>query len=464
MVLPQLADLEGPPPDVKVFGVQRRSRSERIKRPWIARWRVDGKDHSRSFRVRSEGERFRSALLVAQQKGEPFDPATGEPASWSPAADDTAVHDWARTWVGEQWSEWAPRTRRSAIEALCRLLPLLVVPVAPPAPAGLRRHLDSWLPPDDGAASDEGFDEEATAWLDQWSLRLRQLDRATLAEVDRCLGLRDDGGPLAPNTANRRRTVSRACIRRAVDLGVLEVDPWPAAPRGRSRRKSVRARPAVAVRSLPGPTAMAAVLDAMASHQPASRMYQTMTAVSYYAGLRPSEVVMLRVRSLDLPSDGWGTIDVTEADIDFDEPGEPKTGPRPVPIPPVLVARLRLWIDEGEFQGDDLLFRTREGNRPNPSNWARALRRGLAGVGRDPIRVYDCRHAAATTWLGAGVPLGEVAKRMGHSVETLVSTYVGALQGDEIVSNERIEAALEADGTTPTIRETEQVTRPAPSV
>lgn len=59
------------------------------------------------------------------------------------------------------------------------------------------------------------------------------------------------------------------------------------------------------------------------------------------------------------------------------------------------------------------------------------------------MRIYDCRHAAATTWLRAGVPLGEVAKRMGHSVETLVSTYVGALDGDETLANDRIQAALE---------------------
>ena len=58
------------------------------------------------------------------------------------------------------------------------------------------------------------------------------------------------------------------------------------------------------------------------------------------------------------------------------------------------------------------------------------------------MRIYDCRHAAATTWLRAGVPLGEVAKRMGHSVETLVSTYVGALAGDEELANDRIDAAL----------------------
>ena len=51
---------------------------------------------------------------------------------------------------------------------------------------------------------------------------------------------------------------------------------------------------------------------------------------------------MLRVRSVQLPADGWGRVGVTEADISFDEPGEPKTGPRSVPIPPVLVVGRRV--------------------------------------------------------------------------------------------------------------------------
>ncbi|MGH9250795.1 MAG: tyrosine-type recombinase/integrase [Acidimicrobiales bacterium] len=196
------------------------------------------------------------------------------------------------------------------------------------------------------------------------------------------------------------------------------------------------------MRSLPDPDTMRRAIDAIASHQPASRTYQVMTAVAYYAGLRPSEVVMLRAKALHLPPKGWGRIDVTEADIAFDEPGEPKTGPRSVPIPRDLVDRLRGWVEDHGFAGDDLLFRTRTGARPTSSNWSRALQRGLRAIGYPPLRIYDCRHAAATTWLWAGVPLGDVAKRMGHSVETLVSTYVGALDGDETLANKRIDAAL----------------------
>jgi integrase len=115
-----------------------------------------------------------------------------------------------------------------------------------------------------------------------------------------------------------------------------------------------------------------------------------------------------------------------------------------VPIPRQLVEVLRGWVDQHGFAGDDLLFRTRTDRRPTASNWSRALQRALRETGCPSLRIYDCRHAAATTWLRAGVPLGEVAKRMGHSVETLVSTYVGALAGDETLANERIDATLGA--------------------
>src|SRR5262249_36553429 len=152
-----------------------------------------------------------------------------------------------------------------------------------------------------------------------------------------------------------------------------------------------------------------------------------------------SEVVMLRPRVLELPASGWGRVDVVVADISFDEAGEPETARRSVPIPPVLVEMLTEWVPVGNFGPDDSLFRTRAGRRPTPSNWVRCWQRRLAAVGLPRLRVYDCRHAAATTWLKAGLPLGEVARRLGHSVETLVSTYVGALEGDEELGNRRIE-------------------------
>lgn len=423
--------------DVQIFGVQDRRGRSAAKRPWVIRWRIDGRDRSKAFRTKTEAERHRAALLQAQLRGERFDDETGQPGSWTPAVDDMAAHEWARRWLAEQWDEWQPRTRASAVEALARLVPLLVIDLAPTPPAGLRLELHQSLRP--GVGDAEGPGER---WLDRWSLRLSDLDRARLAIVDQRLRVGDNGQPLASTTVARYRNVSRACIRRAVELDVLPIDPWPPAPRGRQRRKINRSSRAVDVRALPDPPTMARALEAMISHQPASRMYQMMTAVAYYAGLRPSEVVMLQPRCLDLPESGWGAIEVREADVDVDEPGEPKTGPRSVPIPPQLVACVRDWLDTHDFAPTDRIFRTKNGTRPLQSNWRRAWLRALSEIDHPPLRIYDCRHAAATTWLQAGVPLGEVAIRMGHSVETLVSTYVGALAGDEAVANDKIEAFL----------------------
>lgn len=55
---------------------------------------------------------------------------------------------------------------------------------------------------------------------------------------------------------------------------------------------------------------------------------------------------------------------VTQADVSFDEPGEPKAGPRSVPIPRHPVELLRSWVNAGGYSGDDLLFQTRTGLRP----------------------------------------------------------------------------------------------------
>jgi hypothetical protein len=40
------------------------------------------------------------------------------------------------------------------------------------------------------------------------------------------------------------------------------------------------------------------------------------------------------------------------------------------------------------------------------------------------------------------VPLAEAARRLGHSVETLVSTYVGAREGDDVEANALLDDAL----------------------
>lgn len=423
---------------VKVYGVQDRRTTVQAKLPWVVRFTIDGRHRSKSFRTRIEADRYRGLLLQAVQDGGRFDETTGEPESWQTPLADVRVHEWSRRWLAEQWQEWQPRTRASATEALARFVTLAVDRGAK-TPEGLRVYLYTALSPH----SDGGHDVRLEKWMGRNCLTLGDLDRERVADIDRRLGLKLDGSPMAANTANRIRIVARASVQSAIEAGAVAADVWPQRSKTRARRKVARTRRSVDVRALPGPAAMAEAIEAIVTQQPGSKTYRVMTAVAYYAGLRPSEVVMLRVRSAVLPTDGWGRLEVTEADISFDEPGEPKTGPRSVPIPPVLVAMLREWIDDNNLTAPDrLLFRTRNDTMPSGSNWARAWHRALESVGQQPMRVYDCRHAAATTWLRAGMPLAETARRLGHSVETLVSTYVGALDDEEHIGNQRIDSIL----------------------
>lgn len=161
-------------------------------------------------------------------------------------------------------------------------------------------YLHATLPPD--AEVDDA--DECERWLSRWGLSLGELDRELLADVERRLGIGDAGQALASATAARYRKNAHACVRRAVELERLPADPWPPTPKGRSRRKARRKRQAVDIRRLPDPQTMAAIIQAIRSHQPGSRNYEVMTAVTYYAGLRPSETAMLRPRALNLLDEG----------------------------------------------------------------------------------------------------------------------------------------------------------------
>ena len=415
---------------VKIYGVQDRRSTVQAKLPWVVRYTIDGRHRSKSFRTRIEAERYRGSLLQAVQDGGRFDETTGEPESWQTPLADLRVHEWARRWLAEQWAEWQPRTRASATEALARFITIAIEHNAK-TPDGLRVYLYTALAP----GSDGGHNVQHERWMARHCLTLGELDRERVADIDRKLGLKLDGSQMAANTTNRIRIIARASVQAAIDAGAVAADVWPQRSKTRARRKVARTKRSVDVRSLPSPAVMAEAIDAIVTQQPASKTYRVMTAVAYYAGLRPSEVVVLRVRSADLPADGWGRLDVTEADSSFDEPGEPKTGPRGVPIPPVLVKILRDWIDTNHLTTPDrLLFRTRNDTRPSGSNRARAWHRALESVTQKQMRVYDCRHAAATTWLRAGMPLAETARRLGHSVETLVD--------EEHIANQRIDTYL----------------------
>jgi integrase len=97
------------------------------------------------------------------------------------------------------------------------------------------------------------------------------------------------------------------------------------------------------------------------------------------------------------------------------------------------------------------LFAKRDGTRRHHRTLATAWRRLLAELGVRYRNPHQLRHSVATHWIAGGVGVGDVAKHLGDSVETVVRTYVHASGVDPAAAMDRVlrtgrKLAREADG------------------
>lgn len=158
---------------VQVFSLGRpRAGSERAQRRHYVKWRVDGRDRTRAFKTRAEADRFRSGLLVAVRDGQRFDVSTGMRISWLENTGAPTWWSWSQEWLAFKWPQWSGHSRRSGVESLTLLTPLLVKDAAPTPPADLA----DWLRTVAYRAGATPTGPSAD-WLSRWSIPLA--DRAT---------------------------------------------------------------------------------------------------------------------------------------------------------------------------------------------------------------------------------------------------------------------------------------------
>lgn len=432
--------LHGSGPKVSVWDLQNR---DGRKRPWLVRWKVGVKTHARGFPTKTAADNFRAQILSAANAGVAFDRETGEPVAWTQT--ELSVADWCGRWFTGEYPTWAPHTRKNHAQALGKVLPLIVKPRATEAPEGIHVDIEDWL----------SGTQSMPRWLSRSSLPLADLTTercvAVLREIEAIRVLDRKASRTAPGTMKpiaasdikRNTKTIKAALNHAVRVGVIASNPWPTTT---SRRKALTVTIQVDEATLPTPEQARELLDGIPNHQPASAGYQVLLSCVYYMGLRPSEARALTIENLTLPATGWGKARVREAVQDAGSKwtaeseliGSPKTGVRDVPVPPVLVEILRNWIG-GRTGG--FVVETRSNRPVSISNLDRAMRRVADNMGHDWVP-YDLRHACATLWLSVGVPIREVANRLGHSPEVLLSTYAGVLTGDEKIANKKIEKAL----------------------
>jgi integrase len=439
--------------------------------PYIVRWRVGkiefNKAHER-LTGKSGADAFRALLITARNDNERFSKSTGEPLSWQRCEDAFAA--FVRRYVFDEWPKWLPNTRRTAVEGLERAIVGFVRRGTLAPPAGMRGYLrDHWLNPNSDGSAD---DETCQKWVTKWSPMMDDIDRKLAAEGWDKLTYGDDGQLYAAATSGRRQRAVRTCFNWGVRLDIIGSSPLPVPDRSlksKSREKTAkRVRPEV----LPNEIQTCETLAALINHQPRSWVLYGFLGTIFHCGTRPFETAGLGPDDIDLPASGWGTLWVCGgipqvAERWFNEDEEIRTGPkgqafdhpgREVPIPPWWVPELRNVLDRCPSVGG-VLFTTRNGTPPTTNNiwraWTAAKERTLAprvprkigskAMMTNPLlatRVYDLRHACASNMMNAGVPLPEIAARLGHSVEMLMSTYAHCIVGGKEAANAILEAKL----------------------
>ena len=108
-------------------------------------WVVAGQRWKEGFRTTAAAESFRSELMAAQRKGEPFDAETGRPMSSRPMASRMNWYEFACLYVDMKWPGASPKHRKAIAEALVTVTPVMLDVTMDPVDAkAVRSALLNW--------------------------------------------------------------------------------------------------------------------------------------------------------------------------------------------------------------------------------------------------------------------------------------------------------------------------------
>ncbi|WP_432931993.1 tyrosine-type recombinase/integrase [Microbispora sp. CA-135349] len=446
--------------DVK-FWETRRNKSSK-KPSYEVRWKVGGREKSKSFGTKALADNWLSDLRQAAKRGEAFDVETGLPESMLKAKKARTWFAFAVAYVETRWPHSAAKSREGMTDALSNVTPVLTSDrPGRPDDETLRRALREYafIPADRRPAPSPEI-TAALRWLEAASLPLTALEDAKYARAALdALALLLDGKAAATSTFRRKRAVFHHALEYAVELEELSANPLD---RVKLRRPKTSGE--VDRRSVVNPAQARELLVALTyCGRTRGPMLAAMFACMYFGGLRPAEAAGLREKDCHLPSSGWGLLTLektrpqsgkrfTDSGEGFDERGLKHRAEgitRIVPIPPELVAILRTHLETYGTAKDGRLFRTRTGGVISASAYAKIWKEARTYAltpeqVASPLaaRPYDLRHAAVSLWLNAGVHAPEAAEHAGHGIDVMLRVYAKCIDGQREIANQRIQAAL----------------------
>ncbi|QDO42571.1 tyrosine-type recombinase/integrase [Streptomyces sp. RLB3-17] len=455
--------------DVRLWKV---TKAQSKTRPHQLRWKVGGKVSSATFATVALAESRRSELWQAMRRGEAFRITDGLPesevraeATAEQAREELPWFAFCREYMAMRWPTAAAKTREGIADGLAAVtLAMVEQEQKMPSPEELRLAFRWAVIPKNAELDPSEELEDAYGWISKKSLLVSSLeDPKILRDVQYRISFKLDGTPAAGETSRRRRRALNTAVEYAIERKLLTENPLTAIKKVKSS-SSDRVDPRVLVNKTQAAQLLAGVSYVGTWDRKKGRRLVGFYAVMYFAGLRPSEAVGLRKADCFLPEKGWGVLTLhdthpvsgkqwTDSGERHDKRGlksrEAKED-RPVPIPPPLVAMLRAHLKEFGTAKDGRLFTNERGGLVGSSTywrvWRDAREYALSPDLQASIlggRPYDLRHTCITTWLNAGVPVAEVARRVGNSPEVIHRVYEGCIYGQEEAMNKKIERELD---------------------
>lgn len=415
--------------------------------------------HSATFGTVTLADNRRSELMVAVQRGEAFDEATGLPVSELRRRHDVAWYQHAREYIDMKWTDAPASTRRTLAEAMATVTPALVTDARGMADKhtvrtalygwAFNRHRWDERPPDELQA--------VLDWFERKSLPISALadplvTRKALDSLKRKL----DGTTAASISIRRKRAIFHNALEYALEAGRLAENPIHKVKWSLPDPVDEEIDPV----TVPNPKLVRELFNAVKAQGARGRRLVAFFGCLYYGTARPAEAVGLdRAGCRSLPKYGWGLLAYqrtrprvgtawTNSGKAHDDRGlkkRPSKAVRLVPIPPELVAMLRWHIEAYGFAPDGRLFRTNRNGLLQDTGygevWARAreavLPPHLVGtdLAKDP---RSLRPAGLSGQLSAGTSPQTVAQRAGHSVEVLLRVYARFVHDTDEDANRRI--------------------------
>ena len=176
-----------------------------------------------------------------------------------------------------------------------------------------------------------------------------------------------------------------------------------------------------------------------------------------HTGCRSGELTALTWRDVDLPAASLSirrTVRRIAGEWVFSEP-KTRSGARHIGLSAQAVDALRQQEDAVArrkvecrviWQKLDLVFPSIKGTPLEPAGLSEALRKACARLSLPPITTHTFRHLHASMLLGAGLPIPEVSRRLGHANPAItMAVYAHVLGHDVRAAVEAVERLLGAD-------------------